>query len=313
MGRVGGLRSSVWSVSTHEPDPFERLFRDPATPAPAPEPEVMEVEDFEALDPDPVVVDEYIETHNEAGPIAESVSAENVLEDVHPIEDSPEDEVIVVAEAIPEINDREGRLYRSVGAEHLPEAIPALTTSQAGRLRTVKDSHPRSTERAAPEIVRISEEVAAPGSVLIAEELAPARQPIEEFAPRAEALAANKKDGKLTALGVYALVLLVPTIVALLQAFIFGSAPNAITGIVMVIVAAAAALLVRASDDFTAIIAPPIGFLLITLTAGQVNLNASSITGRLVDVFFTLGNNWMWIVGSTGIALLIVALRRRRA
>lgn len=300
MGRVGGLRSSVWSVSTHEPDPFERLFRDPVTPAPAPEPEVIEVEDFEELAAEPVIMDEQ-------GVVEGLILDEVIVED----EVNVDEEVIAVAEVIPAVNDREGRLYRSVGAEHLPEAIPALTTSQAGRLRTVKVSSDRSTERAAPEIVRISEEVAAAGSVLIAEELAPL--PVEEFAPRAQPLTSNKKDGKLTALGVYALVLLVPTIVALLQAFIFGSAPNAITGIVMIIVAGVAALLVRSADDFTAIIAPPIGFLLITLTAGQINLNASSITGRLVDVFFTLGNNWMWIVGSTGIALLIVALRRRRA
>lgn len=303
MGRVGDVRSSVWSVSTHEPDPFERLFRDPATPAPEPIPEVIEVEDFEELDQEAVVLNEHVDEH-----VVDDI---NVIDDLQVIEDLPAEEVIEAAEVILAGVDRGGRLYRSVGAEHLPEAIPALTTSQAGRLRTVKDNHPRSTERAAPEIVKISEEVGAAGSVLIAEERAPV--PVEEFAPRAQPLTANKKEGKLTALGVYALVLLVPTIVALLQAFIFGSAPNAVTGIVMVIVAAAAALLVRASDDFTAIIAPPIGFLLISLTAGQVNLNASSITGRLVDVFFTLGNNWMWIVGSTGIALLIVALRRRRA
>lgn len=301
-------------MSTHEPDPFERLFRDPATPAPEPEPEVIEVEGFEELGyqdlgHEPVAMDEqgFVEEV-----IVEEVPIDHIaIDDVEVIDDAPAEEVAVVAEAIAEVNDREGRLYRSVGAEHFPEAIPALTTSQAGRLRTVKHNHPRSTERAAPEIVRISEEVATPDSVLVAEEIAPA--PIEEFAPRAQPLTANRKEGKLTALGVYALVLLVPTVVALLQAFIFGSAPNAITGIVMIIVAAAAALLVRGADDFTAIIAPPIGFLLITLTAGQINLSASSITGRLVDVFFTLGNNWMWIVGSTGIALLIVALRRRRA
>ena len=204
MGRVGGLRSSVWSVSTHEPDPFERLFRDPVTPAPAPEPEVIEVEDFEELAAEPVIMDEQ-------GVVEGLILDEVIVED----EVNVDEEVIAVAEVIPAVNDREGRLYRSVGAEHLPEAIPALTTSQAGRLRTVKESSDRSTERSAPEIVRISEEVATPGSVLIAEELAPA--PIEEFAPRAQPLTANKKDGKLTALGVYALVLLVPTIVALLQ------------------------------------------------------------------------------------------------
>ncbi|MFM1918002.1 MAG: hypothetical protein RJB01_1517, partial [Actinomycetota bacterium] len=240
--------------------------------------------------------------------IVDEVNVDEVI-----VSEASSDELLEVADGVVAVSDREGRLYRSVGAEHLPEAIPALTTSQAGRLRTVRNGGPRAADHGAPEIVRISEDMAAPGSLMVIDEMAPAAQPIEEFAPRPAPLAGNKKDGTLTALGVYALVLLVPTIVALLQAFIFGSAPNAITGIVMIIVAAAAALLVRGADDVTAILAPPIGFLLITLTAGQVNLNASSITGRLVDVFFTLGNNWMWIVGSTGIALLIVALRRRRA
>lgn len=299
MGRVGGIRSSVWIVSTHEPDPFERLFRDPATPTPDPDPEIFEAAEVE-------------EPASEQRALDEVVISEVEVNEVF-VDDPSPNESLEIMESEPAASDREGRLYRSVGAEQIPEAIPALTTSQAGRLRTVKNGGSRATDHGAPEIVRISEDVAAPGSVLVVEEMALASPPIEEFAPRPAPITGNKKDGKLTALGVYALVLLVPTIVALLQAFIFGSAPNVITGIVMIIVAAVAALLVRGADDFTAIIAPPIGFLLITLTAGQINLNASSITGRLVDVFFTLGNNWMWIVGSTGIALLIVALRRRRA
>lgn len=295
MGRVGRLRSSVWIVSTREPDPFERLFRDPATTSSAPDADVMDGADID-------------EPEREQLAMGERVIAEEVLTN-----DSSSDELLEISESGPSESDREGRLYRSIGAEHLPEAIPALTTSQAGRLRTVQAESPRSSVRGAPEVVRIYEDLAAPSSLLVEEQVVSAAGPIEEFAPRAQPLTGNKKDGKLTALGVYALVLLVPTIVALLQAFIFGSAPNSLTGIVMIIVAAAAALLVRGADDFTAIIAPPIGFLLITLTAAQINLNAASLTGRLVDVFFTLGHNWMWIVGSTGIALLIVALRRRRA
>jgi hypothetical protein len=295
----------VWIVSTHEPDPFERLFRDPATPASAPDPELIELAVFDEPEAEQVAIHEQESVEDV---IVDEVNVDEVI-----VSEASSDELLEVADGVVAVSDREGRLYRSVGAEHLPEAIPALTTSQAGRLRTVRKGGPRATDHGSPEIVRIAEDVAAPGSLMVIDEMAPAAQPVQEFAPRPAPLTATKKDGTLTALGVYALVLLVPTIVALLQAFIFGSAPNAITGIVMIIVAAAAALLVRGADDVTAILAPPIGFLLITLTAGQVNLNASSITGRLVDVFFTLGNNWMWIVGSTGIALLIVALRRRRA
>jgi hypothetical protein len=60
-----------------------------------------------------------------------------------------------------------------------------------------------------------------------------------------------------------------------------------------------------------AIFAPPIAFFLAAITAGQVDLNAADVSGRLVAVFFLLGANWIWIVGSTVAALVIVALRRR--
>jgi hypothetical protein len=55
-------------------------------------------------------------------------------------------------------------------------------------------------------------------------------------------------------------------------------------------------------------------FGLAALTAGQFFLgSAGGLLNRLVQVFFTLGANWFWIVGSVIAAVVVMVIRRRRA
>jgi hypothetical protein len=71
---------------------------------------------------------------------------------------------------------------------------------------------------------------------------------------------------------------------------------------------------VRPIDLWVAVIAPPLAFLVATLTAGQISpTSGTSLTGRAATVFVTLGLNAPWIIGATMLALVIVLVRRARA
>ena len=75
-----------------------------------------------------------------------------------------------------------------------------------------------------------------------------------------------------------------------------------------------AALSVRRADDTVAMIVPPLAFLVAALTAGQINIGAveGSLFNRAAVVFFTLAENWVWIIVATLAAAVIVLVRRKR-
>ena len=204
----------------------------------------------------------------------------------------------IVEYDIESVDPESGRLFRSVGAAAIPEAIPALTSSQAGRLRTVRD---RDDDAMRVETIRPDP---IPAAVAI--------EPSVEYAPR-EPEIASPREGRITAIGVYIGVIGLTTLIALGQVVVFGGQPNWIAGAALVAVSVAAAIGVRRKDDLTAVFAPPLAFLVVALTAGQINGAGDSLTSRAVAAFFVLGYNWMWIVGATLAALVIVVLRRRRA
>ena len=261
--------------------------------------------------------------------------------------DESDDEVVVAEEVIeeqpdnepitPPTNPKNGRLFRSRGAPERADAITAVGAMQARRLRTMARGDepsvsPSSQPADADEV--IVEEVAALSAPVFptasSGEPAPALQ-VMAGAALAEAGAAPERtarsrreerrderresqrasSGSLTGLGVYAVTIGVTLILAFGETLVFGGEPGVITGIGLLVVSIFAAFAVRTYDGIHAIFAPSIAFFVVTLTAGQVGINATGLTSRAVVVFFLLGGNWIWIVGSTAAALVIVALRRR--
>ena len=222
---------------------------------------------------------------------AHQIDIQEILE-LDAIEEPP------VSDALPLPDPGTGRLFRSVGATATPETIPALTSSQMSRLLTVAP--------APQEVVRV--ETGGSDAVPSLE----SAQPPSEYTPR-DAPTAKAREGRITALGVYAGVIGLTALVAAAQVVTFGGPPGWMAGATLVIVSIAAALGVRRSDDSTAIIAPPLAFLVVALTAGQISGAGETLTSRAVAAFFVLGNNWMWIMGATLASLVIVALRRRRS
>ena len=262
-------------------------------------------------------------------------------------EDDVIDEVIVAEEAIEEQPDnapitpptdpKEGRLFRSRGAPERADAITAVGSMQARRLRTMgrgeEPSVPISNEPVVAEGIIVEEAAAKSAQVFptaSSGEPAPALQ-VMAGAALAEAGAAPERSarsrreerreerresqrassGSLTGLGVYAVTIGVTLILAFGETLVFGGEPGVITGIGLLVVSIFAAFAVHTYDGIHAIFAPSIAFFVVTLTAGQVGINATGLTSRAVVVFFLLGGNWIWIVGSTAAALVIVALRRR--
>lgn len=82
------------------------------------------------------------------------------------------------------------------------------------------------------------------------------------------------------------------------------------TGLALFASTIACALAARRSDLIYVIVAPPLMFLLATLTAGQLSISGSGLLDRIVQVFFMLGDNWIWIVGAVVAAIALTAFRR---
>ena len=115
-----------------------------------------------------------------------------------------------------------------------------------------------------------------------------------------------------TPLGVYAITVGGTVIAGALDIFIGGAGLGLTTGIVLLVASLFCALRVRIDDAAVAVIAPPIAFLIATITVGQVGMSdTGGFLGRIVGTFFMLADNWAWIIGSTVAALAIVLVRGR--
>jgi hypothetical protein len=218
------------------------------------------------------------------------------------LEPAAEVEEVAVAVAQPAT----GRLFRSVGASAVEGVVPAISASQAAKLRSMV---PASAPTAPP--VVIAPDSAEPAAVV-------ASVVTIDGPPEAEVSAkgrgkAPRGGGSLTGMGVYAVVVGVTVAVAFVNVILFGPNINAITGVALALSSVVAALLVRRADDVTAIIAPPLAFGLAAITAAQIGLTTTTLANRFITAFFALGNNWYWIIGSTLAAMAIVAVRRRKS
>ncbi|HAN71013.1 MAG TPA: hypothetical protein DCQ36_05415, partial [Actinobacteria bacterium] len=114
---------------------------------------------------------------------------------------------------------------------------------------------------------------------------------------------------------VYLVVIGLTVVVGFINALLGGGTLGWPSGLALLIGSVYGALVIRRDADSAAFIIPPVAFLVATLTAGQVFLDANegSLLNRAVIVFFTLAENWIWIIGSTLVALVIVLVRRRRS
>lgn len=205
-----------------------------------------------------------------------------------------------------------GRLFRSQGVTGSSTALLAVTSHQGAKLRTLSRS---ATE---PEPAPQESSAPADGPVL------PPRQADHtqfDAAPVATASASDPGSrgsraaaSGITATAVYLLIIGVTVIVAFANALLLGGKVGWPTGLALLIVTVFCALKVRRDDDITVIITPPIAFFIAAITAAQLFIGESqrSLINRAVVMFFTLAENWVWIIGSTIVAAVIVIVRRRR-
>jgi len=334
------------------PDEFAHLFRPEAEPAHDQDPEPREqapapsdpFSDWMPLVAVPQATPEATPEATPQGgmrlddpPLPPEVAPEEIAQ--------PDDVAEIAADApvTPPANPKAGRLFRSRSAPERADAITAIGSMQARRLRTMA----RADEAAAAPVSQSAQADALAVGEVVGEvaaepvaiwptassgEPAPALQVMAGAARAAagapaEPSASTRREerrertdrqrqqragsGSLTGLGVYAVTIGVTLILAFGETLIFGGEPGVITGIGLLAVSIFAALAVRTYDGIHAIFAPSIAFFVASLTAGQVGITTTGLTGRAVVVFFLLGSNWIWILGSTAAALVIVALRRR--
>lgn len=237
----------------------------------------------------------------EPAPLPEPQAAESAL----PVDEEPP--APPVAEPVSDT----GRLFRSQGVVGHDDAVLALSGDR--RLRTLER---RSDEEPAPAVV-------APGAVVLDDAGAPVVHqvipaPEHAVAPEASVTETPRsrrhRSRSITAGAVYVVVIGATFLVALLNAWLADGDLGWPTGLALVASSVYAALTVRREDDTAAIIIPPVAFLIAALTAGQVFVGSleGSLLNRAVVVFFTLADNWVWIIGATVAALAIVLVRRRR-
>lgn len=317
-------------MSTPPEDPYAHLFRDPAPSTPAasndrPEPEALpdSIPEPEWLASDELVVSHEAPVEPADEPIdevdaidQEVIEQEAVEQEV--VEDIPGEVssgavsnkgVIADASAAREpATPRTGRLFRSTGAPDDTDALLAVPASQASKLRTLKQG---DQAPAAPVVIGALPVVVEEAVV----EREPAQSPLRRRESRVDEASEHRapRTGSLTAIGAYVIVTAVTVILALGSALIFGQAMGILTGMGLIATSVFSALAIRRNDDINAIFAPPIAYFLTIVTAGQIGLNVQSFSGRLVEIFFLMGTNWIWLAASVLAALIIVALRRRAA
>ena len=203
-----------------------------------------------------------------------------------------------------------GRLFRSLRAEgHSAEtAVPALNLDEAVGLRTM-------TLGSGAAVASVPVASAAVASAPVAS-VPVASAPVAAESAGATPPSDLPATAGLRASGVCFVVLGVTVVMGFADALVTGQTGLGwLTGISLLIASIYAALVVRRADAIVAVIAPPLAFFLATVTAGQLTIpqTGSLLIREAFMIVTTLGNNAIWIFGSTLIALGIVLIRRRRS
>ncbi|MDO8308151.1 MAG: hypothetical protein Q7V58_07320 [Actinomycetota bacterium] len=261
---------------------YESLFRPDDEPAIEPP-----IEPF-------VLADQPMEWPDDPGPATHDDLAALAEPEPEPPADAPAAPRAVTADT--------GRLFRSQGVEGHADAVLALSSAHAGRLRTLDRSEPLEQEADG-----------APGPAG-AGDVSPGRRRARRDEARSRRVAAGTGHG-ISAGAVYLIVIVVTVAVAFVNAWLGSGELGWPTGVALLASSVYCALRVRRHDDVVAIITPPIAFLLAALTAGQAFRGASGggLLNRTQLVFFTLAYNWYWVIGTTVVVLVIIVVRRRAA
>jgi len=215
-----------------------------------------------------------------------------------------------------------GRLFRSQGVADRPDTVLALETGRFSRLRTLErtqtgaDPDPSNAAVAAL-LVDSATDASTGGAMPSAESPSePGRRPgRKERRARSRATSAPRASGRGASGVVISLVVIIVTVaVGFADAILGDGTLGWPTGVALLLASLYGAFAVRRDSDTIAFLIPPIAFLIATLTAGQLFLDSGegSLVNRAVIVFFTLADNWIWILGSTLAALIVVLVRRRR-
>jgi hypothetical protein len=205
-----------------------------------------------------------------------------------------------------------GRIFRSQGVSGHDDALIAIPLQKSGRLRTLtRDSQRESIGVLDAEIALPPATANVPGIAMHAPAPIPSPRTSSREERKPTSGSRSELVGSLSAPWVYLIAISVTLVFGLGNVLIFGGEPGLLAGIGLLLATLFTSFAVRSSDDIHAIYAPAISFFIMAATIGQINIADSSIINRGVAVFFILGNNWIWVIGSTVIALVIVALRRR--
>ncbi len=297
----------VSSDSDSRPEPvdpvYDALFRpaaDPLPPEPDDEPMFEQV-----LDP---VVDPRDEAATDEPPGSD---------DEPPVLADP-------ADSLPVVSDVDtGRLFRSQGVTDTTTAVLAVSRGHGGRLRTL--------ERASEEPPAVAPQPGAVPVIAMADLHRPDDVDSSETAAEAGTTGADegaRRRGRsrtsaghssgsrtISAGAVYLIVIGGTMLIGFANALLSGGGIGWPTGLALLVTSVYCALTVRREDDAVTIFTPPIAFFLAAVTAGQAFRGASGggLLNRAQLVFFSLADNWYWVIGATLAATVIVIVRRRRA
>ncbi|MDO9486581.1 MAG: hypothetical protein Q7K25_11045 [Actinomycetota bacterium] len=220
-------------------------------------------------------------------------------------EPTPELEPIAAPEParVPTSSSGTGRLFRSRGATAESDTLVALSADEAAHLRTMSVKPEASV-------------VANPAAVAPTPSLAPilAAPPVEfseEFADMAQR---QRHEPGLAPAAVYILVIGVTLIAGLIDSQLGGAGLGWITGIAFLLSSIYCAARVRLSEVSVSVIAPPIAFAITAITVGQIGQSRAggALLAWVNNSFFSLADNWFWVIGTTVVCLAIAVVRSRR-
>ncbi len=220
-------------------------------------------------------------------------------------EPTPEPEAIVEPQApvLPASGSGTGRLFRSRGAVAESDTLVALSAEEAAHLRTM--SAPSETAVA---VVPIAAPVAPLPEPISAVPLSPIQEELADMAQR------QRQEPGLKPSAVYVIVIAVTLVAGLIDSKVSGAGLGWITGIALLLSSIYCAVRVRASEVSVSVIAPPIAFGLAAITVGQIGQSRAggALLAWVNNSFFTLADNWFWVIGTTLVCLAIAVVRSRR-